>query len=64
MDFAEAINDDALMAELEDIYEALMGPLGLQENIDENVALIAKNQKEQAQLALEDIVNRIDWRVK
>ncbi len=64
MDFAEAINDDALMNELEDIYEALMGPLGLQENIDENVALIAKNQKEQAQLALEDIVNRIDWRVK
>ena len=63
-DYAELMEDTDLQNNLDDIYNALMGPLGLQENIDENVALIAKNRKEQAQLALEDIVNRIDWRIK
>ena len=63
-DYAELMNDTDLQNNLDEIYNALMGPLGIQENIDENVALIAKNEKEQAQLALEDIVNRIDWRIK
>jgi hypothetical protein len=40
------MEDSDLQNNLDDIYSALMGPLGLQENIDENVALIAKNQKE------------------
>lgn len=63
-DYAELMEDTDLQNNLDEIYNALMGPLGIQENIDENVALIAKNKKEQAELALEDIVNRIDWRIK
>lgn len=46
------------------IKEALDGPMGIQQNIDENVALIAQKEKEQAELELEAITKAIDWKVK
>ena len=46
------------------IKDALDGPMGIQQNIDENVALIAQKEKEQAELELESITKAIDWKVK
>lgn len=46
------------------IKEALDGPMGIQQNIDENVALIAQKEKEAAELELESITKAIDWKVK
>ena len=46
------------------IKEALDGPMGIQQNIDENVALIAQKEKEAAELELEAITKAIDWKVK
>lgn len=46
------------------IKDALDGPMGIQQNIDENVALIAQKEKEQAELELEAITKQIDWKVK
>lgn len=47
-----------------EIKDALDGPMGIQQNIDENVALIAQKEKEQAELELEAITKAIDWKVK
>ena len=44
--------------------DALDGPMGIQESIDENVALIAQKEKEAAELELEAITKAIDWKVK
>ena len=46
------------------IKEGLDGPMGIQQSIDENVALIAQKEKEQAELELEAITKAIDWKVK
>lgn len=46
------------------IKDSLDGPMGIQQNIDENVALIAQKEKEQAELELESITKAIDWKVK
>ena len=46
------------------IKEGLDGPMGIQQSIDENVALIAQKEKEQAELELEAITKQIDWKVK
>lgn len=46
------------------IKEALDGPMGIQQNIDENVALIAQKEKEAAELELESITKAIDWKIK
>ena len=47
-----------------EMMDALDLPVGLQENIDENVAILADKEKEQAELALQEITDRIDWRIK
>lgn len=46
------------------IKDGLDGPMGIQQNIDENVALIAQKEKEAAELELEAITKQIDWKVK
>lgn len=46
------------------IKDSLDGPMGIQQNIDENVALIAQKEKEAAELELEAITKQIDWKVK
>lgn len=46
------------------IKDSLDGPMGIQQNIDENVALIAQKEKEAAELELEAITKAIDWKVK
>ena len=46
------------------IKDSLDGPMGIQQNIDENVALIAQKEKEAAELELESITKAIDWKVK
>lgn len=46
------------------IKDGLDGPMGIQERIDENVALIAQKEKEAAELELEAITKQIDWKVK
>ena len=46
------------------IKDGLDGPMGIQERIDENVALIAQQEKEAAELELEAITKQIDWKVK
>lgn len=46
------------------ISNDINGPMGIQENIDENVAAIAQKEKEQAELELESITKAIDWKVK
>lgn len=46
------------------IKNSLDGPMGIQQNIDENVALIAQKEKEAAELELEAITKQIDWKVK
>ena len=46
------------------IKEGLDGPMGIQQSIDDNVALIAQKEKEQAELELEAITKAIDWKVK
>lgn len=46
------------------IKDSLDGPMGIQERIDENVALIAQKEKEAAELELEAITKQIDWKVK
>ena len=38
--------------------------MGILQNIDENVALIAQKEKEAAELELEAITKQIDWKVK
>ena len=46
------------------IKDSLDGPMGIQQNIDENVALIAQKEKEADELELEAITKAIDWKVK
>lgn len=46
------------------IKDGLDGPMGIQQSIDENVALIAQKEKEAAELELEAITKQIDWKVK
>ena len=46
------------------LKDSLDGPMGIQQNIDENVALIAQKEKEAAELELEAITKQIDWKVK
>lgn len=46
------------------LKDSLDGPMGIQQNIDENVALIAQKEKEAAELELEAITKAIDWKVK
>lgn len=46
------------------LKDSLDGPMGIQQNIDENVALIAQKEKEAAELELKAITKQIDWKVK
>ena len=49
---------------LENMMDDLDDAAELQGQIDDNVATIADKEREQAEKALEDITERIDWRVK
>ena len=60
----EGMSKEELNEWFQELSDDLNGPMGIQENIDENVAAIAEKEKEQAELELEAITKAIDWKVK
>ena len=60
----EGMSKEELNEWFKELSDDLNGPMGIQENIDENVAAIAEKEKEQAELELEAITKAIDWKVK